>query len=141
MKTSLGTNQKGTCPVTHAEGITLRPDQSSFNSVMGVLNVLPLGGGGADLKAGEEHLVAVLPHDEGPDGTHHCLEQVENDLQQEVEGEGPGDHLAVTDSLIGEGASYWVLLIQSAHAVLARLLTPEAAGLRVMVSGEGNNQH
>lgn len=85
----------------------------------------------------------MFPHDEGTDGTHECLGQVQHDLQQEVECERPGDHLAVAHSLVGEGAGYWVIfiLIQCAHAVLSRLLTSEATGLCVVVSSERHSQH
>lgn len=83
----------------------------------------------------------MLPHDEGTDGTDECLGQVQHDLEQEVECERPGDHLTVADSLVGEGAGYWVSLIQCAHAVLPLLLTPEATGLWVVVSSERHNQH
>lgn len=100
-----------------------------------------LGGGGANLKASEEGLVTVLPHDEDTDGADESLGQVQQDLDQEVERERPGDHLAVTDSLVGEGAGYWVFFIQHAHAVLSNLLTAEVTSLWVVVSGERHNQH
>lgn len=74
------------------------------------LNLLPLGGGRTDLQAGEKDLVPVLPHDEGPDGTDQCLGQVEHNLDQEVQSEGPSDHLTVTDPLVHKDASYRVLL-------------------------------
>lgn len=67
-----------------------------------------LGGGRANLKTSEEDLVPVLPHDEGTDGTDKRLENVQYDLEQEVEGECPSDHLTVDNILIGEGAGYWV---------------------------------
>lgn len=88
------------------------------------LNLLPLlEGGRANLQTSKEDLVAVLPHDEGTDGTDERLDQVQHNLEQEVECECPIDHLTVTDSLVGEGASYRVLWVQCAHAVLSHLVT------------------
>lgn len=81
------------------------------------------------MKTGEKDLVAVLPHDEGTDGTDERLDQVQHNLEQEVERERPGDLLTVADSLVGEGAGYWVIMIQCAHAVLSQLLTVERTGL------------
>lgn len=112
------------CPseCNHPVGISL--------PVLITLNLLPvLRGGRADLETSEEDLVTVLPHDEGTDGTDDCLGQVQHDLEQEVERECPGDHLTVADPLVGEGAGYWVVSIQPAHAVLFHLIAVEAAGL------------
>lgn len=100
-----------------------------------------LGGRRADLQPREEDLIAMLPHDEGPHGTDQRLGQVQQDLNQEVERKGPGYRLAVTDVLIDEGSSDWVSLIQHARAVSLFLLTGEAAGQRVMVSGKRHDQH
>lgn len=83
----------------------------------------------------------MLPHDEGPDSADDRLDQVQHDLEQEVERERPGDHLAVADSLVGEGAGDRVTWVQSAHAVLSHLHTAEPAGLPVVVSGERHDQH
>lgn len=95
-----------------------------------MLNFLPLlGGGRADLKTSEEDLIAMLPHDEGTDSTDNGLNQVQQYLEQEVKCERPGDYLAVTDPLIVESTSYWVILIQYTHTVLSRLLTDEVTGL------------
>lgn len=117
----------------------LYPDQSLVNLT---LNLVPLlCGGRTNLKAGEEDLVPVLPHDEGGDGAHESLEQVQYDLEQEVEGERPSDRLAAGDLLVGEGAGDWVVWLQSAHAVPSHLLTAEAAGLWVVVYSKGHDQH
>ena len=98
--------------------------------IISTLHLLPLcGGGRANLKTSKEDLVTVLPHDEGAHGTDECLGQVQYDLEQEVERECPGDHLTVTDCLVGKGAGYWVFLVQCAHAVFSDLHTAEAAGL------------
>lgn len=106
------------------------------------LNFLPLlGGGRADLEASEEHLVAVLPHDEGSHGTDERLSQVQNDLEQEVECERTCDHLTVADPLVDEGASYGVFIVQRARTVFSSLLTDEAAGLWVVVSSKRHDQH
>lgn len=97
---------------------------------LSLLHLLPLlGGGGANLKTSKEDLVPVLPHDEGASGTDKRLKQVQNDLEQEVEVERPGDRLTAGDLLVGEGAGYWIVFIQFAHAVFSHHLTVEAAGL------------
>lgn len=97
---------------------------------MTALNLLPLlGGRRTNLQTSKEDLVAVLPHEEGPDGTDERLGQVEYDLDQEVKSEGLGYHLTVADSLVGEGACDWVILLQRAHAVLSDVPTGEATGL------------
>lgn len=83
----------------------------------------------------------MLPHDEGADGTDQRLEHVQHDLEQEVERERPGDHLAVVDALVGEGAGYRVLQVQPAHAVLPHPLAREVTGLSVVVRGERHDQH
>ncbi|TNN57409.1 hypothetical protein EYF80_032378 [Liparis tanakae] len=89
-------------------------DQSPpINSSTSVSDLMPLlGKGRANLKAGEKHLVTVLPHDKGTDGTRQCLGQVQHDLEQEVDGERPGDRLAGAHSLVGE-AQYGVSLASS----------------------------
>lgn len=110
-------------------------------SVIVLLNLLPLGGGRTDLQAGEKHLVAVLPHDEGPDDADQRLGGVEHDLDQEVKSEGPRYGLAVFHALVGEGASYRVLLAERANTVPPRRPAAEPAGLRVMVPGKGHHQH
>lgn len=110
-------------------------------SVVILLNLLPFEGGRADLQPSEKDLVPVLPHDEGPGGTDQSLGQVEHDLDQEVESEGPGDGLAVSHSLVGEGASYRVLLAKCANAVSSGGATAEATGLWVVVSGKRHHQH
>lgn len=119
---------KANVPVPLQPGLS---DQSPpINSFTSVLDLMPLlGKGRANLKAGEKHLVTVLPHDKGTGGTRQCLGQVQHDLEQEVDGECPGDRLTGVDSLVGEGACYGVILIQFAHAVRSQLLTAEAAGL------------
>ena len=83
----------------------------------------------------------MFPHDEGADGTDQRLEHVQHDLEQEVERERPGDHLTVVDSLVGEGAGYRVLQVQSAHTVLPHPLTCEVTGLSIVVRGERHDQH
>lgn len=110
-------------------------------SVVVLLNLLPLRGRRTDLQAGEKDLVPVFPHDEGPDGTDQRLGQVEHDLDQEVQSEGPSYHLAVADSLVVKGASYRVLLAECADTVLSRWPTTESAGLGVMVPSEGHDQN
>lgn len=100
-----------------------------------------LGVGRANLQAGEEDLIAVLPHDEGTDSADQGLDQIQHDLEQEVERESPGDDLTVLDPLIGEGASYGVVGVQGAHTVISLLVAREAAGLRVVVPGERRDQH
>lgn len=110
-------------------------------SVLILLNLLPFGGGRTDLQPSEKDLVPVLPHDKGPDGTDQGLGQVEHHLDQEVEGEGPGNGLAVAHSLVGEGASDGVLLAERANAVFPGGATAEAAGLGVVVSRERHHQH
>lgn len=81
------------------------------------------------------------PHDEGAHCADERLDQVQQDLEQEVESECPRDGLTVTHPFVGEGASYGVVAILNAHAGLSLLLTGEAAGLRVVVSGECHRQH
>lgn len=106
------------------------------------LNLLPLlGGGRANLKTSKEDLVTLFPQDEGTSGADKCLGQVEHNLEQEVKRERPGYDLTVADSLVGESAGDWVVLVQFARAVLSRILTAEAAGLRVVVSSECHDQH
>lgn len=83
----------------------------------------------------------MLPHDEGTDGADQGLGQVQHNLDQEVEREGPSYHLTVADSLVGKGARYGVVLMQFAYAVIFNRLTAQAAGLRVVVSSEGHDQH
>lgn len=104
------------------------------------LNFLPRGGR-ANLKTCKEDLIAVLPHDEGTNGADKCLGQIEDDLDQEVECESTGDRLAVADSLISESASYWVVFIEPAGALVSLLLTDEAAVLRVVVCSECHDEH
>lgn len=129
----------------HRAGITIKSwsDQGHpINSVIITLNLLPLlGGGRANLKTSEKDLVTVLPHDEGADGTDECLGQVQHDLEQEVECEGPSYHLTVADSLVGKGASYRVILMQFANAILSHMLTAEATGLWVVMSSKRHDQH
>lgn len=108
---------------------------------LSLLNLLPFRGGRTDLQPSEKDLVPVLPHDEGPDGTDQRLGQVKHNLDQEVQGEGPSYHLAVSRSLVGEGASYGVLLAECANAVFPGRPTAEATGLCVVVSGERRDQH
>lgn len=80
-----------------------------------MLNLLPLAGWGrANLETSEKDLVTVLPHDEGTDGADQRLGQVQHNLDQEVECEGPSYHLTVADSLVGKSAGYWVVLMQFA---------------------------
>ena len=100
-----------------------------------------LSGGSGDLKPGEEHLVPVLPQDEGPDATDQRLGHVQDDLEQEVERERPADHVTAAGALVDEGACYRVISVQGAHAVLVHLLAAEATGLWVVVSSERYNQH
>lgn len=83
----------------------------------------------------------MLPHDEGTGGADERLGQVQHDLEQEVECECPSYHLTVADSLVGEGAGYWVILMQFAHAVLSHVLTAQATGLWVVVSSKRHDQH
>lgn len=106
-----------------------------------LLNLLPFERGRSDLQPSEKDLVPVLPHDEGPDGTDQCLGQVEHDLHQEVQGEGPRYGLAVSHSLVGEGASYGVLLAECAKAGSSGGPAAEAAGLGVVVPGKRHHQH
>lgn len=119
----------------HRAGNTVHPDLTEqsrpISSVIITLNLLPLlgGGGRADLEASEKDLVTVLPHDEGTGGADERLGQVQHDLEQEVECECPSYRLTVADSLVGEGAGYWVILMQFAHAVLSHVLTAQATGL------------
>lgn len=102
-----------------------------------VSNLLPqLGGGGADLQAGEEHLVAVLPHDEGGDGADQRLGRVQHNLDQEVEGERPCSGLTVVHLLVGEEAGNGVVRLQFAPAALLHSHAGQAAGLRVVVAGK-----
>lgn len=107
-----------------------------------MLNLLPLlRGRRADLHAGEEDLVTVLPHDEGTDGADEPLNQVQYDLEQEVHGEGPRDLLAVADPVVGESASYGVAGVQCAHAGVSHRRTAHVTGLRVVVSSERHDRH
>lgn len=102
-----------------------------------VSNLLPqLGGGGADLQAGEEHLVAVLPHDEGGDGADQRLGRVQHNLDQEVEGKRPCSGLTVVHLLVGEEAGDGVVRLQFAPAALLHSHAGQAAGLRVVVAGK-----
>lgn len=83
----------------------------------------------------------MLPHDKGTDGTDNGLGKVQHDLEQEVQRESPGNHFAVVDRFIGEGASDGVIWVQCAHAVFSLQLTVEVTGLRVVVSGKSHDQH
>lgn len=130
------------CAKSHDSRVVMnRPHGRPTVSVVILLNLLPFGGRRTDLQPSEKDLVPVLPHDEGPDGTDQGLDQVEHDLDQEVEGEGLGDGLAVAHSLVGEGASYGVLLAERANAVFPGGATAEATGLGVVVSGKRHHQH
>lgn len=130
------------CAKSHDSRININWSEGRHTvSVVILLNLLPFGGGRTDLQPGEKDLVPVLPHNEGPDGTDQCLGQVEHDLDQEVQSEGPSYGLAVSHSLVGEGSSYRVLLAECANAVFSGGPTAEAAGLWVVVSGERHDQH
>lgn len=104
-----------------------------------ILNLLPLQGG-ADLEAGKEHLVAVLPHDEGGHGADQRLDRVQHNLDQEVEGERPSDGLTVARLLVGEEAGDGVIRAQLALAALLHLHAGQAAGLRVVVAGKHSGE-
>lgn len=130
------------CAKSHNSRVNINWSEGRHSvSVVILLNFLPFGRGRTDLQPGEKDLVAVLPHDEGPDGTDQSLGQVEHDLDQEVQSEGPSYRLAVSHPLVGEGASYGVLLVECANAVLSGGPTAEATGLWVVVSGERHHQH
>lgn len=118
------------CAKSHDSRVNINRSEGRHSvSAVILLNLLPFGGGRTDLQPSEKDLVPVLPHDEGPDGTDQRLGQVEHDLDQEVQCEGPSDRLAVSHSLVGEGASYWILLAECADAVFSGRPTAEATGL------------
>lgn len=81
------------------------------------------------MEAGEEHLVAVLPHNEGCDGTDQRLDRVQHNLDQEVEGERPGDGLTVARLMVGEEACDGVGRLQFAQTAFLHLHAGQAAGL------------
>lgn len=99
-----------------------------------------LAGGGAHLQANKEDLVAVLPHNEGPQQADYGLGQVEHHLQQVVEHERARDGRAVAHLGIGKGTSNGVFRLQCAYAVLCYLPAHKAVGEGVVVALEGDDQ-